>query len=86
MILLACLAAYIIGCSIILFKNKNNLKNEEFVETYGEMMQGLNVRDRNSIYIYPIFMQYMQYLCNFLSDIYAIFMQLCNIYAILNTT
>ena len=45
-------------------------------------------------YLYNISAIYIQYLCNicniyainFLSDIYAIFMQLCNIYAILNTT
>jgi hypothetical protein len=44
------------GSFYVLFKNKNNLKDKGFIETYGEIMQGLNSKNKNSIYIYPVFM------------------------------
>ena len=50
------LVGYISACFYILFKNKKNLKDSKFIETYDEMLHGLNTDDTNSIYVYPVFM------------------------------
>jgi len=54
--MLVLLVGYIFACFYVLYKNRNNLKDEKFNEKYGEMMQGLNKDDKNSIYVYPVFM------------------------------
>ena len=56
MALLGIFLAYIITCFIILYKNRNNLADKNFNETYGAMTLGLKLNDKNCIYIYPIFM------------------------------
>ena len=55
-ILLSCQAGYIFASFIILLKNQENLEDEDFNETYGAMLVGLNTDNKNSIYIYPVFM------------------------------
>jgi len=50
------LVGYISACFFVLFKNRNNLRDTNFNETHGEMLQGLNTENRNSIYVYPVFM------------------------------
>ena len=50
------LVGFIILSYKILEKNKKNLANKEFKETYGAMTRGLKPKNQMSIYIYPVFM------------------------------
>ena len=56
LIMFVLLVGYISACFFVLFKNRNNLRDTNFNETHGEMLQGLNTENRNSIYVYPVFM------------------------------
>ena len=56
LIMFVLLVVYISACFFVLFKNRNNLRDTNFNETHGEMLQGLNTENRNSIYVYPVFM------------------------------
>jgi len=55
-VLLSLLVGYIIACFQVLFKHQNNLEDKKFNETYGAFLQGLNKDNKNSIYVYPVFM------------------------------
>ena len=55
-ILLSGQVGYIIAFFVVLHKNQNNLQNKEFDATYGAIMLGLNPKNKNLIYVYPVFM------------------------------
>ena len=39
---------------IILKRNKENLKTEEFKKKYGVLIEHINIRKKKTIYVYPV--------------------------------